>query len=154
MAQNGPKMVVNRKFLENGSNDFPDFWPEVGGQYLKKFDPAGFFPKNPVFRDLGLTVPKRTEKLNFFKHRHVTPRWKSQDFRITKKIFLVKFGFLGRNLGQKGSFWVKFLKKMKNFQKFFFFDLNDSESKKGQKNDENFFSLLNWSDTQSFLAKK
>ena len=77
MAQNGPKMVVNRKFLENGSNDFPDFWPEVGGQYLKKIDPAGFFPKNPVFRDLGLTVPKRTEKLNFFKHRHVTPRWKS-----------------------------------------------------------------------------
>ena len=27
MAQNGPKMVVNRKFLENGSNDFPDFGP-------------------------------------------------------------------------------------------------------------------------------
>ena len=50
-AQNGPKMVVNRKFLENGFNDFPIFWPEV--------DPAGFFPKNPVFLDLGLTVPKR-----------------------------------------------------------------------------------------------
>ena len=77
MAQNGPKTKVNRKFLENGSNDFPDFWPEVGGQYSKKVDPAGFFPKNPVFLDLGLTVPKRTEKLNFFKHRHVTPRWKS-----------------------------------------------------------------------------
>ena len=59
MAQNGPKMVVNRKFLENGSNDFPNFWPEVGGQYSKKVDPAGFFPKNPVFLDLGLTVPKR-----------------------------------------------------------------------------------------------
>ena len=59
MAQNGPKMVVNRKFLENGSNDFPDFWPEVGGQYSKKVDPAGFFPKNPVLLDLGLTVPKR-----------------------------------------------------------------------------------------------
>ena len=59
MAQNGPKMVVNRKFLENGSNDFPDFWPEVGGQYSKKVDPAGFFPKIPVFLDLGLTVPKR-----------------------------------------------------------------------------------------------
>ena len=58
MAQNGPKMVVNRKFLENGSNDFPDFWPEVGGQYSKKVDPAGFIPKNPVFLDLGLTVPK------------------------------------------------------------------------------------------------
>ena len=77
MAQNGPKMVVNRKFLENGSNDFPDFWPEVGGKYSKKVDPAGFFSKNPVLLDLGLTVPKRTEKLNFFKHRHVTPRWKS-----------------------------------------------------------------------------
>ena len=25
------------------------------------------------------------------------------------------------------------------FQKFFFFELNDSEAKKGQKNDENFF---------------
>ena len=59
MAQNGPKMVVNRKFLENGSNDFPDFWPEVGGQYSKKVDPAGFFSKNPVLLDLGLTVPKR-----------------------------------------------------------------------------------------------
>ena len=58
-AQNGPKMVVNRKFLENGSNDFPNFWPEVGGQYSKKVDPAGFFRKNPVFLDLGLTVPKR-----------------------------------------------------------------------------------------------
>ena len=64
MAQNGPKwpkMVVNRKFLENGSNDFPNFWPEVGGQYSKKVDPAGFFPKNPVFLDLGLTVPKRAK---------------------------------------------------------------------------------------------
>ena len=59
MAQNGPKMVVNQKFLENGSNDFPDFWPEVGGQYLKKVDLAGFFSKNPVLLDLGLTVPKR-----------------------------------------------------------------------------------------------
>ena len=59
MAQNGPKLVVNQKFLENGSNDFPDFWPEVGGQYSKKVDPAGFFPKNPVFLDSGLTVPKR-----------------------------------------------------------------------------------------------
>ena len=34
------------------------------------------------------------------------------------------------------------------------FDLNDSESKKGQKNHEKIFSLLNWSDTYSFLAKK
>ena len=59
MAQNGPKMVVNRKFLENGSKDFHNFWPEVGGQYSKKVDPAGFIPKNPVFLDLGLTVPKR-----------------------------------------------------------------------------------------------
>ena len=32
MAQNGQnwsKMVVNPKFLENGSNDFSDFWHEV-----------------------------------------------------------------------------------------------------------------------------
>ena len=65
MAQNGPKMVVNQKFLENGSNDFPDFWPEVGGQYSKKVDPAGFFPKNPVFLDSGLTVPKRPKNLFF-----------------------------------------------------------------------------------------
>ena len=54
MAQNGPKMVVNQKFLENGSNDFPDFWPEVGGQYLKKVDPARVFSKNPILLDLGL----------------------------------------------------------------------------------------------------
>ena len=44
---------------------------------------------------------------------------------------------------------------MKIFLKKFVFDLNDSESKKkGQKKDEKIFSLLNWSDTQSFLAKK
>ena len=68
MAQNGlkwPKMVVNPKFLENGSNDFPDFWPEVGGQYLKNVDPAGFFLKNPVLLDLGLMVPKRPKKSIF-----------------------------------------------------------------------------------------
>ena len=47
-AQNGPKMVVNQKILENGSNYFPDFCPEVEGQYLKKVDQAGFFSKNPV----------------------------------------------------------------------------------------------------------
>ena len=77
IAQNGPKMVVNQKFLENGSNDFPDFWPEVGGQYSKKVDPGGFFPKNPVLENSGPTTRFGTEKLNFFKHRHVTPRWKS-----------------------------------------------------------------------------
>ena len=48
--------MLNRNFLENGSNDFPDFWPEVGGQYSKKVVPAGFFSKNPVLLDLGLTV--------------------------------------------------------------------------------------------------
>ena len=64
-AKKKKKMVVNRKFLENGSNDFPDFWPEVGGQYSKKVDPAGFFPKNPVLQDLGLTVPKRPKNLFF-----------------------------------------------------------------------------------------
>ena len=58
-------MVVNQKFLENGSNDFPDFWPEVVGQYLKKVDPSGFFSKNPVLLDFGLTVPKRP-KNSFF----------------------------------------------------------------------------------------
>ena len=42
--------------------------------------------------------------------------------------------------------------KNENFSKIFFFNLNDSESKKGQKT-MNFFSLLDWSDT-SFLAKK
>ena len=51
-AQNGPKLMVNQIFLENGSNDFPNFWPEVGGQYLKKIDPAGFFLKNPVLQDV------------------------------------------------------------------------------------------------------
>ena len=140
-------------FLENGSKDFRNFWHEVRGPKLEKSYGNRFGPKTPVLQNSGPTTRFGTEKLNFFKHRHVTPRWKSQDFRITKKIFLVKFGFLGRNLGQKGSFWVKIFKKMKNFQKIFFFDLNDSESKKGQKKDEKFFSLPNWSDTQSFQAK-
>ena len=58
-------MMVNQNFLKNGSNDFPDFWPKVGGKYLKKIGPAGFFPKNPVLRDLGLTVPKRPKNLFF-----------------------------------------------------------------------------------------
>ena len=65
MTQNGPKMVVNRKFLQNGSNDFPDFWTEVGGQYSKKVDPGGFFPKNPVFPGFpgfGPNGPKTAQK--------------------------------------------------------------------------------------------
>ena len=97
--------------------------------------------------------PKNRIFSNFFKHRHVTPRWKTWGFRITKKIFLAKFGLLGRNLGPKSYFLTKFFKKKFFFQKFFIFDLSDSESKKGQKNDENFFSILQGSDTQSFLAK-
>ena len=44
--------------------------------------------------------------------------------------------------------------KNEKFSKIFFFDLNNSESKKGQKNDEKFFSLLNWSDTYHFWPKK
>ena len=199
MAQNGPKMVVNRKFLENGSNDFPNFWPEVGGQYSKKIDPAGFSPKNPVLQDLGLTVPKRPKNLFFEiwsiyiviiyenealgleknkkifldfiaifgpppfsqKKLFLDRKWPKINIRLIlsydpsffmfrarkKNIFRSFWPNWAPNLGQKGSFWVKFFKKMKIFQKIFFFDLNDSESKKGQKKDEKIFSLPNWSDT-------
>ena len=115
-------MMVNQNFLKNGSNDFPDFWPEVGGQYSKKVDPAGFFSKNPVLLDLGLTVPK---PIIF----HV------QGAKKSEKIFLGP-------------------KKVQKFQKFYFFDLNDYKSKKGQKTMKIFFSLLNWPDTWSFLAEK
>ena len=75
MAQNGPKMVVNRKFLENGSNDFPAFWPQVGGQYSKKVDPAGFFPKIPVFRILGQTVPKWPKMAKNDTNRCFSGKW-------------------------------------------------------------------------------
>merc|ERR1712062_420868 len=169
MAQNGPKMVVNRKFLENGSNDFPDFWPEV--------------PKNPVFLDSGLTVPKRPKNLffeiwsiyivimhenealgleknkkiflEFFaifgppfqpKKPYLDRKWSKINIRLilsydpsffmfrarkkSKKIFRSQKGPKRAKKGQKGSLWVKIFKKMKVFQIFFLFDLNDSESKK------------------------
>ena len=98
MAQNGPKMVVNQKFLENGSNDFPDFWPEVGGQYSKKVDPGGFFPKNPVFLDLGLTVPKRPKNL-FFEiwsiYIVIIHENEALGLEKNKKIFLEFFAIFG-----------------------------------------------------------
>jgi len=53
--------------------------------------------------------------------------------KIKKNIFRSQKGPKRAKKGQKGSFWVKIFKKMKIFQTFFFFDLNDSESKKGQK---------------------
>ena len=59
------KNLLEAKVLENGSNDFADFWHEVWGWYLKKTDRARFCPKNPVFQDLGLTVPKWPKNLFF-----------------------------------------------------------------------------------------
>jgi len=107
MAQNGPKMVVNRKFLENGSNDFSDFWPEVGGQYSKKVDPAGFFPKIPVFLDLGLTVPKRPKNL-FFEiwsvYIVIIYENEALGLKKNKKIFLE---FLGPPFSPKSLFWTE-----------------------------------------------
>ena len=47
---------------------------------------------------------------------------------------------------QKGHIGSKFSKKWKLKKNFFFFD-NDSELKKGEKNDDKLFSSLNWSDT-------
>ena len=67
MTQNGPKMMVNRKFLENGSNDFPDFWPEVGGQYLKKVTLPDFSQKNgsPGFEPNGPKTAPKSMKTGF-----------------------------------------------------------------------------------------
>ena len=115
IAKNDPKMTQIEVFLENGSKDFRDFWQEVREPKLKKTYGNRFGPKTPVLENSGPTVRFGTEKSNFFKHRHVTPRWKTWGFRITKKIFLVKFGFLGRNLGPKSKFWGQ------NFQKKIFF---------------------------------
>ena len=98
--------------------------------------------------------PKNRIFSNLFKHRHVTPRWKTWGFRITKKIFLVKFGILGRNLGPKSKFWGQNFQKRIFFRKNFFFKFRHSKSKKGQKTMKKIFSLLKWSDTSSFLAKK
>ena len=56
--------------------------------------------------------------------------------------------------GQKANFGAKIFKKKIIFRKKFFFEFSDSKSEKGQKNDEKKFSLLKWSDTWSFLAKK
>ena len=111
IAKIDPKMMLVDVFLEKGSKDFRNFWHKVRGAKLEKTDGERFVPKIPVLQNLGPTTRFGTKKSNFFKPRHVTPRWKTWGFRITKKIFLVKFGFLGRNLGQKGSFWVKFFKK-------------------------------------------
>ena len=101
IAKNDPKMRQINVFLENGSKDFQNFWHEVRRAKLKKHYGNGFGPKTPVLENLGPRTRFGTEKSNFFKHRHVTPRWKTWGFRITKKIFLAKFGFLGRNLGPK-----------------------------------------------------
>ena len=45
----------------------------------------------------------------------------------------------GSKFGAKKLFFDQIFQKKFFFQKFFIFDLSDSESKKGQKNDENFF---------------
>ena len=107
-------MVVNRKFLQNGSNDFPDFWPEVGGQYSKKVDPAGIFPKNPVFLDLGLTVPKRPKNL-FFEiwsiYIVIIHENEALGLEKNKKIFLEFFAIFGPPfLAQKAIFGPKMAK--------------------------------------------
>ena len=120
IAKNDPKMTQIEVFLENGSKDFRNFWHKVRGPKLKKTHGNRFGPKNPVLKNSGLTVPKRVEKSNFFKHRHVTPRWKTWGFRITKKIFLAKSGLLGRNLGPKSYFLTKFFKKNFFFKNFLF----------------------------------
>ena len=62
-----------------------------------------------------------------------------------KKIFLGPFDQIGPQFGPKRVILVQNFQKNEKFSKIFFFDLNDSESKKGQKNDEKFFSLLSWS---------
>ena len=115
IAKIDPKMTQIDVFLENGSKDFRNFWHKVRGPKLKKTHGNRFGPKNPVLKNSGLTVPKRVKESNFFKHRHVTPRWKTWGFRITKKIFLAKFGLLGRNLGPKSYF----LNEKSNFFEFF-----------------------------------
>ena len=120
-------------FLENGSKDFRDFWQAVRGPKLKKTYGNRFGPKTPVLENSGPTVRFGTEKSNFFKHRHVTPRWKTWGFRITKKIFLVKFGILGRNLGPKSKFWGQNFQKKFFFGNFFFSNLVILSRKKGQK---------------------
>ena len=101
IAKNDPKMTQIEVFLENGSKDFHYFWHKVRGPKLEKTDGERFVPKIPVLQNSGPTTRFGTEKLNFFKHRHVTPRWKTWGFRITKKILLVKSGLLGPNLGPK-----------------------------------------------------
>ena len=115
IAKNDPKLRQFDVFLENGSRDFRNFWHEVRGPKLRKHYGNGFGPKTPVLENSGPTTRFGTKKSNFFKHRHVTPRWKTWGFRITKKIFLVKFGLLGRNLGpkwaKKGHVGSKFSKK-------------------------------------------
>ena len=115
IAKNDPKMTQIEVFLENGSKDFRDFWQEVREPKLKKTYGNRFGPKTPVLEISGPTVRFGTEKSNFFKHRHVTPRWKTWGFRITKKIFLAKSGLLGRNLGPKSYF----LTEKSNFFEFF-----------------------------------
>ena len=135
----GPK---NRIFSNIG------MWPLVGKRGTSGSRKKYFWPNLAFWVEIwGPKANLGTKKSNFFKHRHVTPRWKMWGFRITKKIFLAKSGLLGRNLGPKSYFLTKFFKKKFFFQKFFIFDLSDSESKKGQKNDENFFSILQGSDT-------
>merc|ERR1739841_119081 len=102
--------MVNQIFLENGTNDFPNFWPEVGGQYSKKIDQAGFFPKNPVLQDLGLTVPKRPKNL-FFEiwSIYIVIIYENEALGLekNKKIFLDFIAILAPLLAKKSSFWTE-----------------------------------------------
>ena len=61
---NGPKRMVNRKFLEIGSNDFSDFWPELGDHIWRKLTQPDF-PWKICFSDIWTQRSQSGSKTTF-----------------------------------------------------------------------------------------
>ena len=95
-----------------------------------------------IFADLKQNILKTAQNIVLI----FGIKWKHDKRNAITKLYCPKRSGSFKN--EVGSFKnLIFSKKNENFSKIFFFELNDSEAKKGKKNDENFFSLLNWSDT-------
>ena len=111
-------------------------------EFLKFQDHSIIQLKMAIFADLKQNILKTAQNIALI----FGIKWKHDKRNTITKLYCPKRSGSFKNEG--GSFKnLIFFKKKFFFQKFFFFELNDSETKKGQKNDENFFSWLNWSDT-------
>ena len=141
-------------FLENGSKDFRNFCAKSQGTKIREKLRKPIWPENSGSPEFGPDDPFRDRKIELFQTQACDPSLEIVGLQDHEKNIFGQIWLFGSKFGPKRVIFGQNFQKNEKFSKIFFFDLNDSESKKGQKNDENFFSLVNWSDTQSFLAKK